>query len=62
MQSQQCQTCVEHLTGYGICRAFPDGIPPEIATGEHDHTKPFPGDQGIRYKQAPEFASIDAAK
>jgi len=31
------------------CRAFPDGIPELIITGKHDHTKPFPGDHGIRY-------------
>jgi hypothetical protein len=32
------------------CRAFPKGIPPEIITGEHDHTKPFKGDGGIRFE------------
>ena len=32
------------------CKAFPDGIPEKILTGEHDHTKPFKGDNGIRFE------------
>lgn len=36
------------------CGAFPDGIPDEIADGEHDHTKPFPGDNGILFEPLPE--------
>jgi len=34
------------------CRAFQFGegaIPREIWLGENDHTKPFPGDHGIRF-------------
>ncbi|HYC19703.1 MAG TPA: hypothetical protein VEF35_03670 [Candidatus Bathyarchaeia archaeon] len=31
------------------CAAFPDGIPREIRIGEHDHTKPHPEDDGIRF-------------
>lgn len=31
------------------CTAFPDGIPKVIFLGEYDHTKPFPGDHGLRF-------------
>lgn len=31
------------------CSAFPKGIPSEIWSGKNDHTKPFPGDNGIRF-------------
>jgi len=36
------------------CEAFPDGIPDEIAYGDVDHTKPYPGDHGIRFEHEPE--------
>lgn len=54
MKSAQCPNCVwRRLTGnelgIPICSAFPAGIPVEIMTGEFDHTKPYPGDGGIRY-------------
>jgi hypothetical protein len=35
-----------------VCRAFPGGIPAEIAHGGNDHTKPYKGDRGIRYERA----------
>lgn len=31
------------------CKAFSQGIPEAIITGEHDHRKPFKGDKGIRF-------------
>lgn len=34
------------------CSAFPDGIPVEIAYGDNDHTKPYPGDGGILYEKS----------
>jgi len=39
----QCVTC-EHLIDYvdETCKAFPDGIPKEILTGEFKHTKKHP--------------------
>ena len=41
-----CEHLCEHLT----CKAYPQGIPRELLLrGEHD--TPFPGDNGIRFKQ-----------
>lgn len=51
-QTDQCIGCVRYQ-GYGDerpeCEAFPGGIPDLIFTGEHDHTEPFPGDNGLRF-------------
>jgi len=33
-----------------VCKAFPEIIPFEIAYGNNDHTKPFKGDNGIRFE------------
>jgi hypothetical protein len=34
-----------------VCRAFPDGIPPEISYGSESHLEPFPGDNGIQFER-----------
>jgi len=55
MESAQCFICV-HLFSDRLklrCLAFPSGIPAEIITGEFDHTKPYPGDRGIRFSPEP---------
>ncbi|MCP5510235.1 MAG: hypothetical protein H7A24_00005 [Leptospiraceae bacterium] len=32
------------------CDAYPNGIPFEIWTNKVDHSKPYPGDNGIRFE------------
>jgi hypothetical protein len=52
----QCAGCV-HMHAWRIpgnfCDAFPDGdgIPAEIIIGEHDHKKPYLGDNGIQREE-----------
>lgn len=50
MTSPQCITCVHFRIATGTCKAFPKRIPTKIITGEHDHRKPFKGDNGIRWE------------
>jgi hypothetical protein len=45
----QCYKCKEYMGG-NTCRAFEDEIPLQILTGEHDHRKPYKGDNGIRFE------------
>ena len=35
-----------------ICKAYPKGIPEDIAYGEELHTEPMPGDHGIQFEKA----------
>ena len=48
----QCLSC-KHYVGGRFCLAFPDGIPQAVWVEDHDHRKPFPGDNGIRYEEIP---------
>ncbi len=45
-----CSQCERILKDGITCKAFPDGIPDVILTGEFDHRKPFPGDNGIQFE------------
>lgn len=42
-----CRFCLHlhNLVGKLTCNAFPEGIPPEIASGRFIHNKPFPGQE-----------------
>ena len=44
-----CDIC-KHYHGLSECDAFPDGIPEDILTREHDHAEPYPGDGGIQFE------------
>ena len=39
-----CDTCIHALTDKpgARCKAFPDGIPPEILYGGNNHSEPLP--------------------
>jgi hypothetical protein len=54
----QCQErkCKWFL-GEDRCLAFPEGIPNEIAYGNHKHIVPYPGDHGIQFEKIKEDLS-----
>jgi hypothetical protein len=60
----QCFAC-RHFIPTGKCMAFvnnigmPGEIPIEIMTGEFVHTKPYPGDHGIRFEEIDPGSEID---
>jgi hypothetical protein len=43
-----CFDCTR-LREWPFCEAFPEGIPVEIASWQHDHHTPFPGDNGLSF-------------
>jgi len=46
-----CDHCAHYRDGTG-CRAFGDRIPDSILDGDHDHRRPYPGDNGILFEPA----------
>jgi hypothetical protein len=54
MISSICSHCknynVEDVEGH-TCKAFPNGIPPEIWLGKNPHTHPFKGDNGVQFER-----------
>ena len=54
--SEECFSCVHLDRELPIyCKAWPrkdkEGIPGEIGSGKVSHTKPFKGDNGIRFEK-----------
>jgi hypothetical protein len=47
----QCSNCKNLNRGTVTCKAFPSRIPDEILTNEHNHKKPYPGDNGVRFEK-----------
>jgi hypothetical protein len=46
----KCSHC-KHKNSLGAkCKAYPGRIPKAILTGDHDHTKPYKGDNGIQFE------------
>jgi len=50
LRISQCTFCAHRSPDATRCRAYPEGIPVEILTNEHDHTESFRGDKGILYQ------------
>ena len=48
--SVQCLGCRHYHWGNLNCAAFPKGIAEGILNGEFDHTKPYKGDNSVRYE------------
>ena len=42
-----CLFCRWKNKGSKTCKAFPNGIPEEILSGQNPHTSPYEGDNGI---------------
>ena len=49
--TRECFACEHWHKGSDpiACEAFPDEIPIQILSGSVSHTKPYPGDGGMRY-------------
>jgi len=49
--SDQCISCKNYDRYSHSCEAFGTEIPPDIISGIFNHTKPYPGDHGIRFEK-----------
>jgi hypothetical protein len=50
MDEPGCGNC-KHWQGGFHCRAYPNGIPWPIMSGEVSHMTPLPGDGGVQYER-----------
>jgi hypothetical protein len=53
--SLQCGVC-QHIRDTHLqrtCRAFPDGIPPDVWNGVVRHDHPIKGDHGLQFQRDP---------
>jgi len=57
LEVSQCFYCKHKYEKSQGCKAFPDIIPDDILYNRKDHTKPYPGDHGVRFKLAEELFS-----
>ena len=55
-----CSICVHYRKDHK-CNAFLDGIPHEIWAMKVFHNKPYPGDNGIKFKPLPEYDNSNEA-
>mgnify|MGYP003598345641 CR=1 FL=1 len=53
MKTLLCKNCknLTTLTNNLSCKAYPNGIPEEILTGNVDHTKKYKGDNNIQFEE-----------
>ena len=55
-----CNVCKHFDEQIGfVCKAYPQGIPLPILSGEVSHTIPLKGDNGIRFEPIKEIAGDD---
>jgi len=48
---RSCLNCKHFFKDrFGKCKAFPDGIPFAIVSGQEEHINKVPGDNGIRFE------------
>ena len=45
-----CNNFIPKKNDFLFCKAFSGGIPQKIWVGEHDHTEPYEGDNGIQFE------------
>jgi hypothetical protein len=50
-QCPYCDNFKRERFEFWRCKAFPEGIPDELAMSVVMHDKPYPGDNGIRFEK-----------
>ena len=61
MQGVACSSCKHfdrETLDREVCKAYPDGIPAQILSGNYAHRTPFEGDNGIHWEPVPEMAFL----